>query len=997
MMGFVMTRVAGAPGWAVKKWDLEDGLSSLAITGLAQTEDGFIWIATRAMLTRFDGNHFVDFASSEFLPSPVRGFRALLHDRSGGVWLMADPHALVRLGAGQAQTFTLPVAGPPFAMAEDAAGAIWITYASGTVCRLANGQIEILDAATGLPGGTGGVALVRDGAGTLWFAKNGALGVWRDGRFLTLQRIGPGPMQLAAAREGGVWICSGSELFRHDHRTFASHGRLGAEREGTSPTTMLEDDEGAVWIGTALSGLFRYRDGAFEEIAVSDRGISALLQDREGNLWVGTNGGGLERVQRRVFELEGVAQGLPPEMVQSLSEDIRGTLWAAGRNGALLRRTVSGWETVPIDSAFVGGITCVTADPRGGLWLGTRRRTLLHLDDKHRQSWGAAAGLTVQVVHALHVARNGDLWIGGEQPHALQRLRDGQLDSLAVPPNFRQPRVIAEDESGSVWVRGDRTLWRVSGSRVSDETSRLRGLDKAARSFATTPDGALWIGYGGGGLVRLKDDDFGLVGNRQGLLDERVSQLLADGLGWFWIGSDRGIFKVAQSELEGVLAGGSSRVHSTYYARNVGLPSQPALYGFHPTATRTRDGRLWMPLRTGLAVISPQHLPRDATAPAVRMMQVAVDGQVHAAYLAPWAGAGVDLRTGSHRLKLAPDHRRLEFTFTAPTFRSPENVQFRYRLDGQDDDWVVAGNKRTASYARLPAGEYRFRVSASNADGVWNETGASVAFAVAPFVWQTWWFRGGALGLFTLGVVALVRYASHRRLRAKLKALEQQVALDRERTRIARDIHDDLGGSLTQIALLSDRALAEHSGLNGATEHVAGISARVREGIRSLDEIVWAINPSNDTLEHLLDYIGQHAVDFLRVAGIRCQVDLPVTVPAHVVPADARHSLFLAVKESLNNIVRHAAATEVVLRGMIGPDAIELTLRDNGRGFAGPPADAYANGLRNLGQRMSEVGGAYEVTSAPGEGTTVRLTLGLAGENRQNERSVAPPTRSGLR
>lgn len=814
---------------------------------------------------------------------------------------------------------------------------------------------------------------------------------------MTLRRLGPGIVRLAAAREEGVWIGSGAELFRHDGRTFTAHGRFGPPGDGVAATTMLEDDTGAVWIGTGLNGLFRYLDGTFEEIAVSDRGISALLQDREGNLWVGTNGGGVERVQRRAFELEGVAQGLPAEMVHSLSEDTHGTLWAAGRNGLLLRRTNAGWVTALADSAVAGGITCVAADPRGGVWIGTRRRALLHLEGARLRSWGAAEGLKGAVIHALHPGRHGDLWIGAEGPNALQRLRAGQLDTFELPPNFRQPRAIAEDETGAIWVRGDRALVRVADDRVIDETKRVRLLDKAARSFATTPDGALWIGYGGGGLQRLKGEEIGTIGHRQGLLDERVSQLLADGLGWFWIGSDRGIFKVAQSELEAVLAGSLSRVHSTYYARNVGLPSQPALYGEHPGATRTRDGRLWMPLRTGLVVISPQDLPRDVAPPAVRVTQVAVDGQIAASYRAPWAERrGRDLRDGAAALELGPGFRRLDFAFTAPSFRSPENVQFRYRLDGQDDDWLAAGSKRAASYARLPAGSYRFRVSASNADGVWNETGAAVAFTVAPFLWQTWWFRTAAAGLFTAGLVAAVRYGSYRRLRAKLKALEQQVALDRERTRIARDIHDDLGGSLTQIALLSDRALAEHGGLNGATEHVAGISARVREGIRSLDEIVWAINPSNDTLEHLLDYLGQTAVDFLRVAGIRCQVDLPVTVPARVVAADARHSLFLAMKESLNNVVRHAHATEVGLHGRVGPDALELTLRDNGCGFAGPPADAYANGLRNLRERMAEAGGTYEVRSAPGEGTTVVLTLRFGGGSRRNERSVASRGGPGL-
>jgi signal transduction histidine kinase len=214
-----------------------------------------------------------------------------------------------------------------------------------------------------------------------------------------------------------------------------------------------------------------------------------------------------------------------------------------------------------------------------------------------------------------------------------------------------------------------------------------------------------------------------------------------------------------------------------------------------------------------------------------------------------------------------------------------------------------------------------------------------------------------------------------------LKALEQQVALDRERARIARDIHDDLGGSLTQIALLSDRARAapDHAAVD--VEH---ISTRVRDGIRSLDEIVWAINPSNDTLEHLLDYIGQFAVDFLRLAGIRCLVDLPVTLPARAVSAEARHSLFLAVKETLNNIVRHSGATEVTFRGVVSDEAVELTLTDNGCGFDQPPQDAFSNGIRNLQERMAEIGGSYTLRSAAGAGTTAVLSLRLPRMARTN-------------
>jgi signal transduction histidine kinase len=233
---------------------------------------------------------------------------------------------------------------------------------------------------------------------------------------------------------------------------------------------------------------------------------------------------------------------------------------------------------------------------------------------------------------------------------------------------------------------------------------------------------------------------------------------------------------------------------------------------------------------------------------------------------------------------------------------------------------------------------------------------------------------------FTGLVAGFVRVWSHRRLRARLRGLEQQVALDRERARIARDIHDDLGGSLTQIALLSDRALHDPAIPDSGTVPLGAISSRVREGIRSLDEIVWAINPSNDTLVHLLDYIAQYAVDFLALANIRCEVDIPMTLPARVVPAEARHSLFLAVKETLNNVVRHAGATQVIFRGVITPDAVHITLIDNGRGFVGPPHDAYSNGHRNLRERMTEAGGSYSVESTVGQGTTARLELRVAGE-----------------
>jgi len=302
-------------------------------------------------------------------------------------------------------------------------------------------------------------------------------------------------------------------------------------------------------------------------------------------------------------------------------------------------------------------------------------------------------------------------------------------------------------------------------------------------------------------------------------------------------------------------------------------------------------------------------------------------------------------------------------------------VQFRYRLEGADDEWIEAGTKRSADYSRLPYGNYLFRVSACNQDGLWNKTGATLSVIVAPFFWQTWTFRISALSGFTLSLVAVVRYLSFRRLRERLGLLEQQAALHKERARIAKDIHDDLGANLTQIALLGELAQQDRSEPERAAERMGNISSTARQAIKSLDEIVWAVNPRNDTLAHLIDYAGQFAVDYLRLAGIRCRLDLPEQTPHRELSTDLRHNLFLVIKEALNNIVKHSRASEVWLRASASEQGLDITVEDNGCGFDQVPDNALSDGLRNMRQRMTDIGGTFEIQSKLRVGTKLLLHL----------------------
>jgi signal transduction histidine kinase len=326
-------------------------------------------------------------------------------------------------------------------------------------------------------------------------------------------------------------------------------------------------------------------------------------------------------------------------------------------------------------------------------------------------------------------------------------------------------------------------------------------------------------------------------------------------------------------------------------------------------------------------------------------------------------------------LHLPPGYRRLDLEFTALNFNAPENVHLQYQLEGYDNDWTEASPQRNASYPRLAASDYKFRVRACNADGLWNEAAAPLSLVVGRFFWTTWWFRLGAVALFTSSVIGAVRYISFRRLRFQLRALEQQAALDKERARIARDLHDDLGCSLTHVALMLEMneqdAAAQHQGNGNGNPKLC--SPIVRQVVKSVDEIIWAISPRNDHVQYLADYIVEFAVEFLHSAGIRPHVDLPERMPDQTVTPEARHNLFLVVKEALNNVVRHAQATEVHFRVSATADTLGITIEDNGRGFDGAPANANADGVRNMRQRMEEIGGQFQIESQSGIGTKVSL------------------------
>jgi signal transduction histidine kinase len=321
---------------------------------------------------------------------------------------------------------------------------------------------------------------------------------------------------------------------------------------------------------------------------------------------------------------------------------------------------------------------------------------------------------------------------------------------------------------------------------------------------------------------------------------------------------------------------------------------------------------------------------------------------------------------------LRPNYRKLEIRFRAPYFTSPENVQFRYQLDGFDEGWVTAGAQSNASYPGLAVGTYVFRVTACNELGIWNEQAATLKIKVTPFFWQTAWFRLALLGGLTALVMGTVRYVSFRRLRKRMLEMERQSALDRERARIARDMHDTLGASLTQINFLGAAASRETMPAEQVREQVAKITRSSQGLVQQLDEIVWAVDPENDTLEGLATYISQFATEFFMDGPVLCRVKVPALLPEIRLTTEVRHNLFLAVREALNNVARHSGAAEATVNLGLEGERVIIVIEDNGRGFD-VAAATRRHGQVNLRQRLEEIGGTCQVESHPGSGTTITL------------------------
>ncbi len=993
----------------LRKWQFQQGLPQPTIFKVLQTADGYIWLGTQSGLYRFDGLQFKDAPAIGYVSFKNFWIQDVCEDRSHNLWIATSENGLVRLAAGKTRSFGV-AAGLPSAnvrcllLARN--GDLWI----GTDNGLAH--IAADKAFLKLPEEPKITPIAPEAARTdihslfeafdeaIWTGGEGnRIGIWNGNTFssrpLTSIPARGSVRAMVEAGDGSVWIGTSSGLVNVNPRfesrleTGQEAGRdtgqeLGNERRLTHADGLPDDTieclvrsrDGTIWAGThdgfcRLQGdeieSFRTRDG------LSQSTVFTIIEDHEGSIWAGTKHGLNQFVDRRTMPIT-MSEGLPGNDTGAVIQDQSGAVWI-GTLGQGLARYDGRRCALAVDVAHglpSGTILSLVAGDSGDLWIGTNRGLCRMHGGQIQDHFTTEQGLPSNIVSCLCRDERGVLWAGTAGGLAeLQESRfvqpEGDADALELPilalVEYGAQGLVAAPAGGGIFRCIDRHL-------RADQTATQ--LSEEVNAFFKDRDGRLWMGTRGGGVVLWDGGKIDRFTVKDGLYDDEISGIVADEEDRLWMACSRGIFSVSRGELLKFAAGGIAKVTSNPFSPTDAQRTIACQPGVEPAVWKMQDGRIWFSTDHGVLVVDPAHTRRVLPPPTVVVEEVQVNGQ----------------EVNANRIgELPPGRTNLYFRFTALSFASPSRTTFRHQLEGFDKDWVEAGSRREAFYTNLPPGNYRFRVSAANQDGPWNEARRVVEFTLDPYFYQTQWFLPLVVGMLILTGWGVSR----------LRVLQVQARLNAvlaERSRIARELHDTLiqgfSGVTMQMQGLAARLgpAPERAVLDGIIDDAGHCLREARLSVGGLRSV-----PGNAT--GLADAVGRAARQLTETRDVRLSLKLEEQPPP--LSDDVEYNLLRIAQEAITNAVKHAAAGSIEVSLECVPHKLVLTVRDDGVGFVVPGREQSTPGhygLIGMRERANQINAELQLNSQPGLGTTVRLDLPLPLSNEASSSTTPTMVRS---
>jgi signal transduction histidine kinase/ligand-binding sensor domain-containing protein len=978
--------------YVMRSWEgQDDGLPQNVVNAIEQTPDGYLWLGTSYGLVRFDGITFRVFDTATTPELRSSRIRWLFIQRDGRLWILSEVGDVTSYWNGTFTSYGAAQGVPPNglrSLAEDAKGTLWAgsRFVEGFL-RFEQGKF--LQVAKEGKYAAGSIfSLVAESDGSVWGIQPNPAKPGESWPRL-LYRFNPGvptvaePFRgptsanptnylVAASRDGGTWLATqlGVHLYRGGHCV------LFLQSPGLrSPTSLLEDGKGNVWVGTRADGLYQFdRQGTIRRIALDEAPtampITALLEDREGSVWVGLAGGGLRQLRPRAFSNYDSRDGLAPGRVQSVCEDKDDTIWVVTQDR--IDRLRDGVVEGGIGGSIVLRPHVVVPGADGVLWIGSYGSGLFRYQGGKATRYRASAGsrLYGPRIWGLHLTRQNEILVAARDSlYGLQNSKLVPQLPAILGPGEHDVRVFAEDAGGRLFVGlgGEGLLIRDQGKWTRFTTTNgLPGNDISA--LHVDADGALWMGTVDQGLSRFKDGrcfQFTASG-----LPRIVSSILEDDAGCLWLGSNQGVFRVDRRQLNELAEGRPASITPMKFGAFDGLTTSECSGGFQPAAWKAHDGRLWFATAKGVSVVNPRELPPVPRAPAALIEEVSIDDR--------------PVRT-EEQVTVPPGGRRLEVRYTAPSFITPGNLRFRYKLDGLDQDWHEVGTRHVAYFQGLEPGNYRFQVAAGNSEGIWNERVASFAFAVQPFYWQTSSFR---VAVAAAGIGLLVLFYQRRIAELQRRRQAQQEfsralieSQELERKRMARELHDSLGQSMLLVknrAIMGRDRVADPKAVAAQLDEISEAASTALHEVRS---IAYSLRPVELDRLGLTKAIAAMLERVSATASVRVESELD-DVTGALKPEQEIH-LYRVIQESLNNVIKHSGANSVIVELKREPGAVRAVVYDDGRGFDPTASRLLAKGpggmgLNSMDERVRVLGGQLQIQSAPGKGTRLTAIIPLA-------------------
>ncbi len=976
--------------YTIQNWQLEQGLPQISVTAIAQTTDGYLWVGTFHGLARFDGVRFKVFTEGNTPALGNNGITGLEVDQRGTLWIVTLAGGLVRMAGG---TFTLfqkdqaqlLLSGDRFS--RRSRDLLLLLDEKGSWHRIVKDQLMPLGQADVVDGDAGPTFLFLNTCAS-WIAQRDKILHSFQSAVPVLVSQGSNHTRVdltihsaAASKSGNYWVATSDGVYR------MRQGQLSARvaplpTVGAEQLLMQEDGQGDLWAGKWGEGVFRLDAKAgWQQYSagegLADNHVNCLFQDREGSLWIGTGQGGLHRVRPSVFKVYDTEGG--PDVVMSVTQDRQSRMWFGINGGGL--HTWEGKRLKPVTRPAILPryplAYSVLADRQNTVWIGLYGvRALRWQGDEvtvHNLDDGSLRPMTPK---ALYEDRNGAIWLGCTRS-LLRYERNGTFTRYTMREGLTSDTVVAlaEDRTGTMYIGTDGGgLNCIRQGRFTSLTERDGLADNHVASLYVDSEDTLWIGTVDHGLSRFKHGKFHTAGLKDGLPTETIGGMVEDDLGNLWLGSNRGIIRVNRRALNDYLDRRGSAAVFDLFGLSDGLGTAGCAGASQPACCKAMDGKLWFCTIKGVAVVDPRDIPLNQLPPPVVLEEAVLDDEVH--LLTP--------TTEAARLTVPARTHRVEFRFTGLSLVAPEKVRFRYQLAPFDNTWVEAETRRIAHYTGIPPGHYQFRVRACNNDGVWNETGASLGVVVLPLWRATWWFR--ALAALSLAGLVFGWYEWRlRRLRRERLAQEgfsrQLIATqESERRRIAGELHDGMGQDLLVIANQAQLSLSREANPPGTVARLNEIAETAKRALQQARRMAHNLRPG--LLEELgfAEAIQASAEKAARAAGI--SLKLALANVDGLLPPEFEVNLFRIVQEALNNVLKHAGASELRITLSHEPDALRLIVEDNGRGFEPGLLDSAHAGQRGLGvrqicERARMLGGRADLQSRPDHGTRLTVTVPL--------------------